>query len=54
VQIFWAVENMGKKDAVECVGCGKCEEVCPQRLEIRKLLAEAAKAFGQHPKGESK
>jgi hypothetical protein len=47
VQIFWAVANMGKKDAVECIGCGKCEEVCPQHLEIRKLLAEAAKAFSQ-------
>ena len=47
VQIFWAVANMGKKDAVECIGCGKCEEVCPQHLEIRKLLAEAAKAFDQ-------
>ena len=50
VQIFWAVANMGKKDAVECIGCGKCEEVCPQHLEIRKLLSEAAKAFDQHPK----
>ena len=49
VQIFWAVANMGKKDAVECIGCGKCEEVCPQHLEIRKLLAEAAKAFDQTP-----
>jgi predicted aldo/keto reductase-like oxidoreductase len=47
VQIFWAVANLGKKDAVECIGCGKCEEVCPQHLEIRKLLAEAAKAFSQ-------
>ena len=47
VQIFWAVANLGKKDAVECIGCGKCEEVCPQHLEIRKLLAEAAKAFDQ-------
>jgi len=49
VQIFWAVANQGKKDAVECIGCGKCEEVCPQHLEIRKLLAEAAKAFDQKP-----
>ena len=47
VQIFWAVANLGKKDAVECIGCGKCEEICPQHLEIRKLLAEAAKAFDQ-------
>ena len=53
VQIFWAVANLGKKDAVECIGCGKCEEICPQHLEIRKLLAEAVKAFDQHPKGVS-
>ena len=47
IQIFWAVGNMGKKDAVECIRCGKCEDVCPQHLEIRKLLAETAEAFGQ-------
>ena len=54
VQIFWAVANMGKKDAVECIGCGKCEDVCPQHLEIRKLLAEAASVFDQHPQEASK
>ena len=47
VQIFWAVGAQGKKDAVECIRCGKCEDVCPQHLEIRKLLAETAEAFGQ-------
>ena len=53
VQIFWAVANNGKKDAVECIGCGKCEEVCPQHLEIRKLLAESAKAFDQKKASET-
>jgi len=47
IQIFWAVGAQGKKDAVECIRCGKCEDVCPQHLEIRKLLAETAEAFGQ-------
>ena len=46
-QIFWAVGAQGKKDAVECIRCGKCEDVCPQHLEIRKLLAETAEVFGQ-------
>ena len=53
IQIFWAVGAQGKKDAVECIRCGKCEDVCPQHLEIRKLLAETAEAFGQK-KGEKK
>ena len=31
--------------AASCVECGACEGVCPQKLHIRKLLKEAAKAL---------
>ena len=29
-----------------CVGCGACETACPQKLEIRDLLAKAHKVLG--------
>jgi len=37
------VKNAGR--ASDCVGCGKCEKVCPQKLKIRELLKDVAKEF---------
>lgn len=31
--------------ASDCIGCGKCEYACPQKLSIRALLEEASKEF---------
>lgn len=35
--------NNGKASA--CIKCGKCEKICPQHLEICKLLEDAAAEF---------
>lgn len=34
-----------KRKASECIKCGKCEEVCPQHIKIRKELEKVALLF---------
>ncbi len=34
-----------RKKASECIKCGKCEEVCPQHIKIRKELEKVALLF---------
>ncbi len=35
------------KTAAACTNCGACETKCPQKVQIRKYLKEAAKLFGK-------
>ena len=39
------VDRRGAGRASECVECGACEAVCPQHIEIRERLREAAEIF---------
>ncbi|MCR5788654.1 MAG: 4Fe-4S dicluster domain-containing protein [Lachnospiraceae bacterium] len=36
------VINPGRKRANECIKCGACEAACPQHINIRDALDEAA------------
>ena len=38
-----------KSFATQCIGCGKCENICPQRIPVRKKLKEADKALRPLP-----
>lgn len=39
----WLVKDHNKESATICIKCGKCEEVCPQKIEIRKELVNVRK-----------
>ena len=35
--------------ASQCIGCGKCEQHCPQKINIREKLKEADKQLRPFP-----
>ena len=41
--------NASSGPASACVGCGACESVCPQHIEIVKELGRAAELFEKKP-----
>ncbi len=42
----WQVTGRGFKKAEECIRCGKCEQACPQHIEIRRELETVKNALG--------
>ena len=42
---YYGVHTKNHGKASDCIGCGKCEAICPQHLPIRTLLKETARVF---------
>ncbi len=42
---YYDVYTEGRGKASDCIGCGKCEKICPQHLPIRELLKDVANTF---------
>lgn len=45
VDYIYSVATKTGGKACDCIECGKCEQICPQHLEIRKLLKKVANVF---------
>ena len=44
-EFYYGVYTSHGGKASDCIGCGKCENACPQHLPIRNLLKETAALF---------
>jgi len=42
---YYNIHTRDGRKASACIKCGKCEEICPQHIEIRKLLNAAVEKF---------
>ena len=42
---YYSIHTKNGGKASDCIECGKCEAICPQHLEIRKLLKDVANEF---------
>ena len=42
---YYGVHTKDHGKASDCIGCGKCEKICPQHLPIREFLREAVQVF---------
>lgn len=47
-RIFYNGYIYGQGKAEDCISCGKCEIRCPQKLEIRAYMKEAAAMFNEN------
>lgn len=42
---YYRLHTQNAAKASDCISCGKCEEACPQHIDIRKYLKEAVTEF---------
>ena len=42
---YYSVHTQDRGKAGDCIGCGRCEDICPQHLPIRELMKDVAREF---------
>ena len=46
---YYGIFTKDRGKASDCIGCGQCEDVCPQKLPIRELLKQVKEYFEKNP-----
>lgn len=46
IRFYYHGVSIGHGSASDCIGCGRCETVCPQHIPIREGLSKVSEAFG--------
>ena len=44
-EFYYSIYTKNNGKASDCIGCGQCEDICPQKLPIRELLKQVASEF---------
>lgn len=47
---YYGIHTKTGGRAGDCIGCGQCEDICPQHLKIRDLLTEVSAEFDKKKK----
>ena len=47
---YYGIHTKTGGRAGDCIGCGQCEDICPQHLKIRDLLVEVSAEFDKKKK----
>ena len=45
---YYGIFTKDRGKASDCIGCGACEDICPQKLPIRELLKQVKEYFEQN------
>ena len=45
---YYDIFTKDRGKASDCIGCGQCEDICPQKLPIRELLKQVKEHFEQN------
>ena len=46
---YYGIFTKDRGKASDCIGCGACEDICPQKLPVRELLVQVKEYFENNP-----